>query len=785
MARLRRLRTVLLGRPSTRPLGPGARFNRKPTPVMNLSPFHSCRSARGRLVRSFAAASLAIASPFAALAQPAASGDVIELSAFTVDASQDDRYRASNSISATRTRTLIADLPVSMQVFTQEFLEDLNAYGLDDVLEYSSSVVKSGTGSVSADNTSTFTIRGFEAPYVNRNGFRRIWSIDPLTVERVEVVKGPASLLYGQVPPGGIINYITKRPTFTRRNQVKATVGNYGYLRGELDFGGAVGNSDKFAYRFLAASETREAEARFFKKELIAVAPSFLWQVARDTSLLLELEYNETDITAPIGLYPLFDTGRFVGPFQLREFLPVPRDFNIRGPGAFSDTSDFNGTLTALHRFNDTFSTRVVAAHGDSHRLSVTGGTGLLTQPARTLARTHGAAENQPEYFNVQAELLGQFRFDAFEWDALLGFEWFDRDEESRSWTTPPAVRPAPWRYDDPTTWIPFVNPFPQDYTLSNHFTSRNGGESFFLSNQLRLFDRRLHVLAGVRYDQFDTAGVNQQTGVANRSFDGDRWSPQAGVLFRPVPAVGVFASYSESFVPNFTTLTNRANALLRDAAQNFETTTADPLVGKGIEAGLKLALWEDKLSATISLFQLDNSGIIRNVQERPHPQRTDLASLDYQNQSGTDRSEGVDVEFVASISRNWQILGSVTFLDAFVKSNEQSPNLEGKVQPNAPERSYALFTNYTFNDGPLSGLSLRLGTSYVGDREGIGQAEFYNPLPSYQIWELGVGYAGRVRNNPYRLNLVVKNLTDEFYYPSRFQVGESRRFIGSVTFSF
>lgn len=752
---------------------------------MHPSHFSPRRSCLRRGAPSLALLVAGLATPLASLAQPSVSEDVIELSAFTVDASQDDRYRASNSISATRTRTPIADLPVSMQVFTQEFLEDLNAYGLDDVLEYSSSVVKSGTGSVSADNTSTFTIRGFEAPYVNRNGFRRVWSIDPLTVERVEVVKGPASLLYGQVPPGGIINYITKRPTFTHRNQVKATAGNYGYLRGELDFGGPVGSSDTFAYRFLAASETREAEARYFEKDMIAVAPSFLWQVSRDTSVTLELEYNETDITAPIGLYPLYDTDQFVGTFRLREFLPVPRDFNIRGPGAFSDTSDFNGTLTALHRFNDTFSSRFVAAHGDSHRLSVTGGTGLLAQPARTLARTHGASEQQPEYVNVQAELLGQFRFDAFEWDALLGFEWFDRDEESRSWTTAPAVRPAPWRYDDPSSWIPFVNPFPQDYTLSNHFSSNNGGESFFLSNQLRLLDRRLHVLAGVRYDTFDTAGVNLQTGVANRSFDGDRWSPQAGVLFRPIPAVSVFASYSESFVPNFTTLTNRENALRRDAAQNFETTTADPLVGEGLEAGFKLALWEDKLSATVSFFQLENTGIIRNVQERPHPQRTDLASLDYQNQSGTDRSEGVDVEFVASISRNWQILGSVTFLDAFVKSNEQNPALEGKVQPNAPERSYALFTNYTFNEGPLDGLSLRLGTSYVGDREGIGQAAFYNPLPSYQIWELGVGYAGRLGDNPYRLNFVVKNLTDEFYYPSRFQVGESRRFIGSFSYQF
>jgi iron complex outermembrane recepter protein len=728
---------------------------------------------------------LALALPLPLLAQAAGADEVVVLSPFNVDASQDDRYRASASISATRTSTEIADLPFNIQVFTEEFIEDIAAFGLDDVLEYSAAVVKSGTGSVSADNTSTFSIRGFEAPYVTRNGFRRIWSIDPLTVERVEIVKGPASLLYGQVPPGGVINYITKRPVFTPRYQTRVSAANYGYLRGELDFGGPVGDSRQFAYRVLGAVETREAEARYFKRDSRVLAPSFLWQPSRQTSLLFEFEYAEHDIRAPIGLYPLYDTDRFIGNLRIRDFLPVPRDFNIRGPDARSETTDFNGTLTALHRFNDTFSSRVVAAHGDSRRFTITGGTGLLTQPARTLARTHGASESQPEYVNIQAELLGEFRFARVEWDALLGFEWFERESVDRNWTTPPAVRPAPWRYDDPSTWVPFVNPFPRDYTLSNFSSSDNGGESFFLSNQVRLFEQRLHLLAGVRYDKFDTAGVNLTTGNPNRSFSGDRWSPQAGILFRPVPAVSVFANYSESFVPNFTTLTNRANALARDAAQPFETTTAEPLVGQGVEAGFKVALWQERLSGTVSFFQLENTGIIRNVQERPHPSRTDLASLDYQNQSGTDRSEGVDVEMVASVSRNWQILGSVTFLDAFVKSDQQTPANEGKIQPNAPKRAYALFTNYTFTEGALDGFSLRLGTTYVGDREGIGQAGFYNPLPSYQLWEASVGYRGTWRTHDYRLNLVVKNLTDEFYFPSRFQVGESRRIIGSVTFTF
>jgi len=711
--------------------------------------------------------------------------EVIQLSPFTVDAASDDRYRASASISATRTSTPLADLPLNIQVFTGEFIEDLAAYSLDDVLEYSASVVKSGTGSANDDNTSTFTIRGFEAPYATRNGFRRIWSIDPLTIDRVEIVKGPASLLYGQVPPGGVINYITKKPTFVPRSSAKVTVGNYGYLRGELDVGGPLGPGRVFAYRLLAANESREAEARFYEKQTQTVAPSLLWQPSPETSILLDLEFSKKAITAPIGLFPLYDTTDFIGNLRIRDFLPVPRDYNIRGPGAFSKTTDFNGTLTVLHRLNHLFSARLVAANGDSRFLSVSGGTGLLTQPARTLARTHGASENQPEYTNLQAELLGEFRWKNVEWDVLAGVEWFDRDSENRSWTTPVAVRPAPWRYDDPTSWDPFVNPFPGDYTLSNHSSATSGGESVFLSNQLRLLDRRLHLLAGIRYDQFDTGGANLVTGSSSTSFDGDRWSPQAGALFRPSPGVSFFASYSESFVPNFTTLINRANALQRDAAQPFETTTAEPLVGEGLEAGVKLQLFKERLSATVSFFEIENTGIIRNVQERPHPTRSDLASLDFQNQSGTDRSEGVDIEFIATLNRNWQVLGSVTFLDAFVKSDEQTPANVGKVQPNAPKRAYAVYSNYTFSEGSLAGLSLRAGMSYVGDREGIGQAGFYNPLPAYRLWELGLGYRGTWRDHAYHVNLVAKNLTDEFYFPSRFQVGESRRIVASLKLEF
>lgn len=178
--------------------------------------------------------------------------------------------------------------------------------------------------------------------------------------------------------------------------------------------------------------------------------------------------------------------------------------------------------------------------------------------------------------------------------------------------------------------------------------------------------------------------------------------------------------------------------------------------------------------------------GIVRRVQERPHlTQDPILQSLDYDVHSGSNRTEGWELDFIVNITPLWQLLGSFALMDGFVLSNEENPDQEGQLRANVPKRKYALYTNYIFDEGPLSGLSLRAGTVYTGEREGIEQFAVFVPLDSYQTFELGATYSWTARDIDYRVNLVAKNIFNEHYMASRFQTGEPRRIIATLSVDF
>jgi len=175
------------------------------------------------------------AAPFSLSAQtavPEKAEKVYELPAFTISTTQDRGYRAGNSVSATRIDTPIKNLPFSVNAFTEDFISDIGARSLEDILNFAPGVTNAarefGVG------TTKVNVRGFESD-PQRNGFPSAGYIDTATVARVEVVKGPASLLYGQIAPGGVVNYLSKRPGEKKSYAFDQSFGSYGYLRSTAD----------------------------------------------------------------------------------------------------------------------------------------------------------------------------------------------------------------------------------------------------------------------------------------------------------------------------------------------------------------------------------------------------------------------------------------------------------------------------------------------------------------------------------------------------------------------
>lgn len=342
--------------------------------------------AKGRCVAAarFVALGLAstvLASGLRAQAQDASDdADLVTLPGFVVSTVQDNGYRAGNSVSATRVDTPIKDLPFSISAFTEQFIEDIGASELLDVAKFAPGVTSGAKEFTQGNNR--YSIRGFDGDVTpQRNGFVGNRYVDAGNIERVEVVKGPASLLYGQITPGGTVNYITKRATNKDFTKIKAQVGTDEFWRADLDVNRTLADG-KFNARLVAAYENIFAWANPSGGDSQLVAGSFEIKPLRKVSLIVEFESFGKQQTPLIGMKPNLSVAGFnsatsgnypvltdrakaqaysdVGNLNLGflNYAPLPSDFNYVGTHDYRN-SDFDSVNAELNvRISDNWQAR-------------------------------------------------------------------------------------------------------------------------------------------------------------------------------------------------------------------------------------------------------------------------------------------------------------------------------------------------------------------------------------------------------------------------------------------
>jgi iron complex outermembrane receptor protein len=706
-------------------------------------------------------------------AAPSGPENTLVLSAFTVDARRDRGYVATNAIGATRTAVEIRNLPVSMQVFNEDFIRDQAATSLEDVVRYASNVVSSGTGAFNGDNT-TFTIRGFETGYSLRNGFRRLSLVDTGNVERVEVIKGPASLLYGQIEPGGVINYITKKPVSYRTGSVKQAIGSYDLYRTELDYNQPL--SKRAAFRFNGTYERSGAVEDFVDKTVVALAPSVRLELTPRTVLTLEFERTQRDIEGFRGLIPLT---RRPGNYSFASAqYNLPRSFNLYNPENFSNLRYDVYGLEFTHEFNRTWQLRSAVTDSDRESTLLRTGSGLLAGPATTanpVTVNRGSlyeASGNEELFS-QTDLVGTFQRGGVELKTLFGFEYRKDGFESANAGSIAARNPAPWDITNPATWSRSTPRYPTDYTLTGRATSKTEVTSYYTLQQLALRDGNLRALGGVRYDAFETKPYDEISRRAATPLEGDQVSPQLGVLYRPTPALTLYASYSESYRP-YTQLKRNA-----DGTQSVPL----PQTGQGFDVGAKLDLLEGRVSGTVSWFQIERAAILRSVVNVIDP--VSGLRADYDVQSGEERSQGIEADVIVTHSPGWQTLVSFSNTDAYVKSNVQNRTLEGLSLPNVPKNQAALWTKYRFSREGGKGFSLGAGLTYVGHRRALGDTTDPVFMGRYTVVDVLLGYETKLLGRATNFTLNVRNLTDEDFFKQRFDRSSPRHYLGAVRVAF
>ncbi|MEG4574936.1 TonB-dependent siderophore receptor [Microcoleus sp. N3A4] len=665
----------------------------------------------------------------------------------TVTARQQTPYRAPIASTATRTDTPTRDIPQSIQVVPQEVIEDQQVVRLEEALRNVSGVTFGGE---TAGRSITFGLRGFNDAPVLRDGFVRYGAQsipEVANLDRVEVLKGPASILYGEIQPGGLINLVSKQPLSEPFYEAELQLGNQSFIRPRFDISGPLTSDGSLLYRLNGAYQTSDSYRGFTQdNQRLSIAPTLAWKISDRADLTVSLEYIDDKRAADNGL-----------PVIGRRVVDVPRDRVASDPDDAIDTQDFNVGYKFEYRFSDNWKLRNAFRYASySFDFNVIGLQELgFDEETGTTDLFWASQDSKDKNYTLQTNIVGDFATGSVQHTLIFGADIAYSDQ--RVVTVGDFETPIPVNVFNP---VYRSVPKPDEDTLplfskTNVETHRYG---FYVQDQIAIFDN-LKLLAGLRYDTAEQRNDSGEGSVSTQNYDD--FTPRLGIVYQPIPEVSLYASYSRSFTPG--SATTAGGALI------------EPETGKGYEVGVKAELLDRRLAATVAYFDIKK----QNVAVRdPNNSLFSIAS-------GEQQSRGVELDISGQILPGWNIIAAYAYTDAEVTADTDR-DLVGNRLFNVPKHSGSLWTTYQIQSGELQGLGLGLGFSYVGERQGDLANSFQ--VDSYFLPNAAVFYQ---RDN-WRAAINIKNLFNVNYFKSVSggresgnQPGEPLTVIGSFTVQF
>lgn len=682
----------------------------------------------------------------------------IQLSPFEVNATFDRGYRASNSVSATRIDVPIDELPITINAFTQDFIDDQKPRSLWEVVRFAPGVTNSNPEF--NGGSAVFNVRGFNTTTTLRNGFAGPTVLDPANITRVEVVKGPGSLLYGNIQPGGVVNFITKRPEDKFRVQLEEVVGTDSFFRSTADVTGPVGgNGSPLLFRVVGAYDHAPQFYDPYKGETTLINPSLTWKIGSQTKINFEYEKYRFKESPPLmGPQPYYDAnGMYAGP------LPgVPWDFQA---ASFADYRTSDSTFYTIDGSTDLAGWNLRAAYSrDEQQIDQLNTAGLFgtTLAAHAVNRRGRFQRNAWVDDTYQVELTRKFDLGSTgNLSVLFGYQRGDREDSGRQDALPGAKAPPPWDLYNPSTWIRTVTWTMADLTVHNSNYKINADrDGYYAVADFSTLNNKLHLLGGMRRSWSDSLTTDIPTGTTSGYFSQNKTTPQFGVLYELTPEISAYASYSESYEPQGGSL------IIKGVPGKAKV----PLTGKGTDVGLKYGFFDNRLTGTLSLFEVKYENQVRQFVDGVDANGNVLIT---QEQSGSDESKGVEFDALYAINDQWQILGTYAHVDPKHQANSNTA-LVGQQLADTVKDTANLWIKYVFPNDTFKGLSLAGGVSYTGPRFAMDGSTYH--FKEYYLLNLLATYgwgAGRVH---YSVDLNVKNALDEKYFLSTASRGDPLR---------
>jgi iron complex outermembrane receptor protein len=667
-------------------------------------------------------------------------------------------YVARRSLVGTKTNTPLLEIPQAISVVGRDQMTDQNARTVVQALQYTAGVATNQ--SPNDTRFESLRIRGFQ-PVLYLDGLALPYGasqfgqpkIDPYLLERIEVLKGPSSSLYGQVAPGGLINMVSRLPTATPVNSVEVSVNNWGNAQTALDVGGA-DPKGQWLYRVTGVLHDGGTQVDHVDDFRGAIAPSFTWKPDLDTTFTVLSGYQRDVTGLAFQFFPAVGT-LFPNP---NGRIPLTKFVGEPGFDHFDRTQYWAG-YQFEHAYNDIWTVRQNLRYTglETNTYAVAGAGALggtaLQPDLRTLNRGAFSFPEDATAFTMDNQAEARFSTGPFSHDALLGLDYRHATSElNMGFGNAPPIDLYNTVYGAPIAFPP----------VSTHTGQRQDQTGLYVQDQIALGRWRLTLSGRQDWLSTDTLNFIKST---QQTQDDQAFSGRAGLNYVFDFGLSPYVAYARSFQPMLG---------VTQAGSAFKPTTAEQ-----VEVGAKYQPAGTNILLTAALFDITQQNLTT-----PDP-----ASPLFNVQTAEGRSRGLELEATASLTEGLKLVSSYTYTDMEVTKTNIAAQL-GKQFVVMPRNQAALWADYTFQQSWIAGFGFAAGVRYIGDS--YGDAANTILIPSYALLDAAVHYDLSYLDPKLRgvkLAVNASNLFDKYYVASctslsACYLGAGRTVTGSIRYT-
>jgi len=650
------------------------------------------------------------------LEERVAPADSTSLSEVVVTADEPEGYTTTEATSATKTDTRLLETPQAVSVVPQKLIKDQGARRLEDVIKNTAGVTPGGYYS----EWDYYRIRGFDAAFTTYwDGLRGDYgkNVEIFGVERVEILKGPASSLYGQGPLGGLVNVVSKKPRPENFADVQFTLGMHDFVEPAIDAGLALNDAKTVYLRLNALYRQRDSFVDFVDGERVFIAPSLTWEISPDTKLTILTSYTHDRDHTSMGL-PARGTvlPNPNGGIPINRFVGEPDSNEVdqwRVRLGYEFTHRFNEVLSLRQNFS---ASRLWQDWNDIYYPSFMG------PDQRTLFRYPYSTREELDRLAVDTALEARFNTGPIEHYLVGGVDYYSSDSHS---TTDQIDYANLGSYAPLDVFAPRYHAPKPPYATTTESTTKSDWWGVYLQEHAKL--DRFTLLLGARYDW-----------TSSGDFDAEDFTGRLGMTYEVVKGVALYANYSQSFNPQW---------FSKDALGN----PVEPETGENWEAGIKAELIEGRLTGMISAYHLTRENLATSNLSTPDPFDSIV--------SGEQRSQGIEVEAAWRITPSWDLTLAYSYTDAEITEDNTLP--VGFRLAGVPEHAFSAWMKYTIREGTFKGLGFGIGGRYYSAQQGDQTYTTNFQLPAYGVIDAAISY----ERGPFHAQINVTNLLDREYY--------------------